>query len=96
MTNVVLEEIPEQSAGQGSGIQSAFRQLGSALGIAVLTTVFFSTLNSTLNNDLTGSGVDQAQADQLTRQSPTAQAPPSTRWPVHRTLPSSPTLPNLR
>jgi len=67
VTNVVLEEIPEQSAGQGSGIQSAFRQLGSALGIAVLTTVFFSTLNSTLNNDLTGSGVDQAQADQLTR-----------------------------
>ena len=67
VTNVVLEEIPEQSAGQGSGIQSAFRQLGSALGIAVLTTVFFSTLNSTLNNDLTESGVDQAQADQLTR-----------------------------
>ena len=67
VTNVVLEEIPEQSAGQGSGIQSAFRQLGSALGIAILTTVFFSTLNSTLNNDLTESGVDQAQADQLTR-----------------------------
>ena len=39
VTNVVLAEIPENEGGQGSGIQSTFRQLGSALGIAVLTTV---------------------------------------------------------
>ncbi|MGL5864480.1 MAG: DHA2 family efflux MFS transporter permease subunit [Dermatophilaceae bacterium] len=46
VTNVVLVDVPPQKAGQGSGIQSASRQLGSALGIAVLTTTFFSVLAS--------------------------------------------------
>ena len=41
VTNVALADVPGPSAGQGSGIQSAARQLGSALGIAVLTTVFY-------------------------------------------------------
>ncbi|MEU7040689.1 MFS transporter [Streptomyces varsoviensis] len=56
VTNVVLAEVPGHSAGQGSGIQSAFRQLGSALGIAVLTTAFFTTLGSRLRAGLGGLG----------------------------------------
>ncbi|MFJ4874949.1 DHA2 family efflux MFS transporter permease subunit [Streptomyces sp. NPDC088745] len=67
VTNVVLAEIPENSAGQGSGIQSAFRQLGSALGIAVLTTLFFTTLGEKLGDRLDGLGLPAGQAGELTR-----------------------------
>lgn len=64
VTNVVLADIPENDNGQASGIQSAFRQLGSALGIAVLTTVFFTTLSSQVDNDLTAAGMPPAQSQQ--------------------------------
>ncbi|MGW8884621.1 DHA2 family efflux MFS transporter permease subunit [Streptomyces sp. NPDC055749] len=66
VTNVVLNDIPEASSGQASGIQSAFRQLGSALGIAALTTVFFTTLSTRLNDRLTGGGLPAGEAGQLT------------------------------
>ncbi|MEZ0051236.1 EmrB/QacA subfamily drug resistance transporter [Mycobacterium sp. MAA66] len=66
VTNVVLNDVPEQNSGQASGIQSAFRQLGSALGIAVLTTTFFSTLGATLKTALTTAGTPPRQADGLT------------------------------
>jgi EmrB/QacA subfamily drug resistance transporter len=66
VTNVVLAEVPEQSSGQGSGVQSVFRQLGSALGIAVLTTTFFSVISSRLHAELAASGVPAIQADGLT------------------------------
>ncbi|GAA3106627.1 DHA2 family efflux MFS transporter permease subunit [Streptomyces rectiviolaceus] len=66
VTNVVLAEVPHESAGQGSGIQSAFRQLGSALGIAALTTVFFTTLSTNLRDRLSDAGVPGGQADRLT------------------------------
>lgn len=62
VTNVVLAEVPGERAGQGSGIQSAARELGSALGIAVLTTLFFSVLGSDLRDRL----VDTPAADSLT------------------------------
>ena len=67
VTNVVLAEVPVASAGQGSGVQSVFRQLGSALGIAVLTTTFFSVLGSRLGAALEASGVPATQAGDLTR-----------------------------
>ena len=66
VTNVVLAEVPEASAGQGSGVQSVFRQLGSALGIAVLTTTFFSILGTRLGSDLTSAGLPAEQAHRLT------------------------------
>ncbi|MFI9405140.1 DHA2 family efflux MFS transporter permease subunit [Nocardia sp. NPDC052316] len=55
VTNVVLAQVPAERAGQGAGVQSAFRQLGSALGIAVLTSVFFTTLDSGLRERLSES-----------------------------------------
>ncbi|KAF0836659.1 DHA2 family efflux MFS transporter permease subunit [Nocardia caishijiensis] len=64
VTNVVLADIPEADNGQASGIQSAFRQLGSALGIALLTTVFFTTLTAQVDDDLTTAGMPAAQAEQ--------------------------------
>ncbi|MGH3641133.1 MAG: DHA2 family efflux MFS transporter permease subunit [Mycobacterium sp.] len=67
VTNVVLADVPEPSAGQASGVQSVFRQLGSALGIAVLTTTFFSALGSRLSAQLTTSGIPAERSDELTR-----------------------------
>ncbi len=66
VTNVVLNDVPEARSGQASGVQSAFRQLGSALGIAALTTVFFTTLSTRLNDRLTGGGLPAGEADRLT------------------------------
>ncbi|GGT19184.1 DHA2 family efflux MFS transporter permease subunit [Streptomyces purpureus] len=65
VTNVVLVDVPVESAGQGSGIQSAARELGSALGIAVLTTLFFSSLASDLKGRLTEAGLPGKDAEQL-------------------------------
>ena len=65
ITNIVLVDVPPNSAGQGSGIQSTARELGSALGIAVLTTLFFSTLTSSLRDRLTSTGLPDPDAEQL-------------------------------
>lgn len=65
VTNVVLAEVPEPSAGQGSGVQSVFRQLGSALGIAILTTTFFSVVGTRLTSDLTSGGLPAEQASRF-------------------------------
>lgn len=65
VTNVILVDVPAKSAGQGSGIQSAARELGAALGIAVLTTLFFSTLTSSLRDRLTSTGLSGRDAEQL-------------------------------
>jgi len=65
VTNVVLADVPEGEAGQSSGIQSTFRQLGSALGIAALTTVFFSSLGGILHGKLTDAGLTGAEATKL-------------------------------
>ncbi|XBH20878.1 MFS transporter [Jonesiaceae bacterium BS-20] len=62
VTNVVLADVPEEEDGQSSGIQSTFRQLGSALGIAALTTVFFSTLSSNIQTRLVDAGLSADQA----------------------------------
>ena len=39
LTNAILVDVPLEASGQASGIQSTFRQVGSALGIAVLGTL---------------------------------------------------------
>lgn len=62
VTNVVLADVPPQQAGQGSGIQSAARQLGSALGIAILTSTFFTALDSDLSERLARQGTPEADA----------------------------------
>ena len=52
LTGVILTEIPVGSSGQGAGIQSTFRQVGSALGIAILGTVLVTTLGSNVSDRL--------------------------------------------
>ena len=52
LTGVILADVPVAASGQGSGIQSTSRQVGSALGIAILGTVLFAGLGANLNNRL--------------------------------------------
>ncbi|MGL5828046.1 MAG: MFS transporter, partial [Angustibacter sp.] len=65
VTNVVLADIPPWKAGQGSGIQSSARQLGSALGIALLTTTFFTVLASSTIDRLRESGTSVPEAEEI-------------------------------
>lgn len=44
LTSIVMQDVPDQKAGQGSSIQSTVRQLGSALGVAIIGTIFVSFL----------------------------------------------------
>jgi len=54
LTGLILTEVPVEQSGQGSGIQSTFRQVGSALGIAILGTILITTLGSGLRDRLRG------------------------------------------
>jgi hypothetical protein len=46
LTSVILGEVPTADSGQASGMQSTFRQVGSALGIAIVGTVLAVSLGS--------------------------------------------------
>jgi hypothetical protein len=52
LTGVILTDVPVAASGQGSGIQSTFRQVGSALGIAILGTILLTNLGSQLRDEL--------------------------------------------
>jgi len=52
LTGVIMVDVPNELAGQGSGSQSTVRQIGSALGIAVLGTVLFSATQLSLESKL--------------------------------------------
>jgi EmrB/QacA subfamily drug resistance transporter len=65
LTSVILADVPVSQSGQASGLQSTFRQLGSALGIAVLGTLLVSTLAvSTAANLASVPGLSEASRDQ--------------------------------
>ena len=57
LTGVVLADLPVRLSGEGSGIQSTSRQIGSALGIAVLGTVLFTTASTALDARLAAAGM---------------------------------------
>lgn len=46
LTSVILTEVPDAEAGQASGIQSTFRQVGAALGVALLGSIYAASLGS--------------------------------------------------
>ena len=52
LTGVVLTDVPVEASGQASGIQSTFRQVGSALGIAILGTILLTTLGHGVSSRL--------------------------------------------
>ncbi len=59
LTGVVLVDVPVGRSGEGSGLQSTARQIGSALGIAILGTVLFTTAGARLDSGLADVGVPQ-------------------------------------
>ena len=59
---------PVEASGQGSGIQSTFRQVGSALGIAILGTILISTLGSGVSSRLRSvPGLPPAQQAEISK-----------------------------
>ncbi|MBN9176523.1 MAG: DHA2 family efflux MFS transporter permease subunit [Microbacterium sp.] len=65
LTGVILQDVPVELSGQGSGTQSTARQVGSALGIAILGTVLFSSTAGILSSSLDDRGLPAAERDQI-------------------------------
>lgn len=65
LTGVILQDVPVEKSGQGSGIQSTARQVGSALGVAILGTVLFTTTGSVLSSSLDDAGLPAPAADKV-------------------------------
>lgn len=65
LTSVILAEIPVDQSGQASGLQSTFRQLGSALGVAILGTLLIGTLGTATSHQLEGTDIPAAAASQV-------------------------------
>ncbi|MEV8267915.1 DHA2 family efflux MFS transporter permease subunit [Microbacterium sp. NPDC076911] len=63
LTGVVLQDVPVELSGQGSGTQSTARQVGAALGIAILGTVLFTTTANSLAAKLDDRGISSEQGD---------------------------------
>jgi hypothetical protein len=67
LTSVILAEVPVAQSGQASGLQSTFRQLGSALGIALLGTLLVTSLGAKTSNGLTSvANLDPAAQKNIT------------------------------
>ena len=66
LTSVILAEIPVAESGQASGLQSTFRQLGSALGVAILGTLLITTLGRSTTSSLEAAGAPPAVTTQVT------------------------------
>jgi EmrB/QacA subfamily drug resistance transporter len=62
LTSVILADVPTERSGQGSGIQSTSRQVGSALGIAILGATLAAGLTSHTESGLKAAGLPPAQA----------------------------------
>jgi EmrB/QacA subfamily drug resistance transporter len=86
LTSVILADIPVNESGQASGLQSTFRQLGSALGVAILGSLLIGTLGRSTQAQLTDAGMPEQAATQATEVVtssagaviPTLQANPAT------------------
>jgi len=65
LTSVILAEIPVAESGQASGLQSTFRQLGSALGVAILGTLLITTLGRSTTSSLEAAGAPPAVVTQV-------------------------------
>ena len=63
LTGVVMQDVPMEQNGQGSGSQSTVRQVGSALGIAVLGSMLFTGVQGNLETRLQDTGLDGPAAD---------------------------------
>ncbi len=63
LTSVILSQVPLKWSGEASGMQTTFRQLGSALGVALLGGLLISSLSGTTDDHLSAAGVPAAQRE---------------------------------
>jgi EmrB/QacA subfamily drug resistance transporter len=61
LTSVILADVPPAQSGEGSGIQSTSRQVGSALGIAILGTALTTGLSAGTSERLAAASVPGPQ-----------------------------------
>lgn len=61
LTSVILSRVPLRWSGEASGMQTTFRQLGSALGVALLGGLLISSLSGTTEQHLADAGVPAEQ-----------------------------------
>ena len=66
LTSVILSDVPVAESGQASGLQSTFRQLGSALGVAVLGSLLIGSLGHVTANNLSSTHLPAAAQEQVT------------------------------
>lgn len=66
LTSVILIDIPVAESGQASGLQSTFRQLGSALGVAILGSLLIGTLGQATTNNVAETSLPPTAQQQLT------------------------------
>ena len=66
LTSVILADIPVNVSGQASGLQSTFRQLGSALGVAILGSLLIGALGRATAAQLTDAGIPVQAAARAT------------------------------
>ncbi len=88
LTSVILADIPSAQSGQASGLQSTFRQIGSALGVAILGAVLIGSLGSATATNLAATSKAPVEVQQKAVKSvtdtagvtiPYLQANPSTK-----------------
>ena len=92
LASTAIGVVPPQRSGMASGINSTFRQIGTATGIAVLGSIFESSLSSKLAPALAGTPV-AGHASQIARavaaggsQSVLARIPPDRRAQAATTI----------
>ncbi|MBU6146944.1 MAG: DHA2 family efflux MFS transporter permease subunit [Actinomycetales bacterium] len=77
VTNVILADVPVAESGQGSAVQSTFRQIGAALGTAVLGAVLVTTLRGESADGFRAAGVADPTALAVTVTAQPSQAIPT-------------------
>ena len=66
LTSLLLSDVPRDESGQASGLQSSFRQLGSALGVALLGGLLVSRLAAATRANLDALHLPAAAVDSIT------------------------------
>ncbi len=65
LTNVILVGVPVARSGEASGLNTTFRQLGSALGVALLGGLLITSLSTVTDSRLADAGVPDAPRAQI-------------------------------
>jgi EmrB/QacA subfamily drug resistance transporter len=69
LSNLILDRVPDDKAGQASGTQSTFRQLGATFGIALVGTMLVFSLSHGVKSALEAQGsLPASQVEQITNE----------------------------